>query len=95
MSIHIRTILKAVLVAGSALALSLTLAAAPALAQPAATVFASDPVGIVDCVEGGEAGAIFGSAAGAPFGPGGAAIGGVGGALVGCTANVAIELSTM
>jgi hypothetical protein len=38
MPICIRTILRAVLVPASALALSLTLTAAPALAQPAATV---------------------------------------------------------
>ncbi len=102
MSIHIRTILKAVLMPASVLALSLTLPAGPALAQPATTVFASDPADMGDCADGATMPAIIGGLAGglggfAVGGPPGAGMGALAGSAVagqlGCSTNVAIELS--
>ena len=98
MSIHLHTIQKAVFVPAAALALSLTLAAAPALAQPAraqaqpaATVFASDPVG--DCANGAQVPALVGGAAGSFGGPETALLGAAIGGEIGCGVNVATNLS--
>jgi len=94
MSIHIRTILKAVFMPASALALSLTLPAGPALAQPATTVFVSDPADMGDCAAGSAMPALIGFFAGTLFGgPPGAAAGTAVGGMLGCSTNVASKMS--
>ncbi len=91
MSIHLHTIQKAVLVPASVLALSLTLPAAPALAQPAATVFASDPVDCSTFALGIPA--LVGGAAGAFGGPVTAGLGAAIGGEIGCGTDIALKLS--
>lgn len=102
MPIRIRTIQKAVLVPVAALALSLTLAAPPALAQPAATVLAhSDCSNLVaggGGAIGGAAGALGVGAIGGPVGEGiAAAYVGLGtaiGLIGGCGVEIASKGST-
>lgn len=87
MSIHLHTIQKAVLVPASVLALSLTLAAAPALAQPAATVFAFPQDGVDNCVKGSSAAtgpaAMASGAVGLAAGPAGPEVAAPAGLLAG------------